>query len=74
MQAIMGLLGPAMGPTFGGPFTQGSSGFDNFLGLLDAGSNFINPFGGGGKPKVTTGGGRLNGTSPNWGGWGWGGA
>lgn len=51
LQAIMALLGPAMGPTFGGPFTQGSSGFENFLGLLDTGSNFLpgSGFGGGGK-------------------------
>lgn len=43
MQAILALLAPVLGPTFGGPFTQGSSGFDNFLGLLGAGSSFL-PF------------------------------
>ena len=39
LQAIMALLGPAIGPTFGGPFTQGTSGFQDFLGLLEVGGN-----------------------------------
>lgn len=34
LQALGMLLGPAMGPTFGGPFTQGASGFDSLLGLI----------------------------------------
>jgi hypothetical protein len=41
LSAIMGLLGPTLQPTFGGPFTQQSSGFENLLGLANAASNFI---------------------------------
>ena len=52
LQAIMALLGPAIGPTFGGPFTQQASPFQNVLGLLDSASNFLPGgglnFGGGG--------------------------
>lgn len=45
LQAIMALLGPVLGPTFGGPFTQGSSVWENLLGGAQVASNF---FGGGG--------------------------
>ena len=46
LAAIMALLGPAMGPTFGGPFVQNPSGFENFLGLLSTLAAFV-PTGGG---------------------------
>jgi len=50
LQSILALLGPVFGPTFGGPFTQDPSGFENFLGLANAAGNFVNPFDlGGGK-------------------------
>lgn len=53
MQGIMGLLGQTLGPTFGGPFTQGSSGFENALGLL----SILFPGGGGGQSAPQNGGG-----------------
>lgn len=47
LQAIMAILGPILGPTFGGPFTQGASGFENLLAAGQTASGFI-PFAGGG--------------------------
>lgn len=51
LQAIMGLLGPVLGPTFGGPFTQNASGFENFLGLINAGAGAYAATRGGGNNK-----------------------
>lgn len=36
LKAIMSLLGPALGPAFGGPFTQGSSPWESILGGASA--------------------------------------
>jgi len=36
LQAIMALLGPVMGPMFGGPFTQGASPWEDLLGGAQA--------------------------------------
>lgn len=46
LQAIMGLLGPVLGPTFGGPFTQNASGFENLLGGIGAVAGGIPGLGG----------------------------
>ncbi len=46
LQAIMGLLNPVLGPTFGGPFTQDSSIWENLLGGAGAVAGFL-PVGGG---------------------------
>lgn len=56
LQAIMGLLGPAMGPTFGGPFTQGASGFDNLLGLIGTVGQFTGGGSGGSSSPIGSGG------------------
>lgn len=50
MQALMALLGPALGPAFGGPFTQGSSPFESLLG---GGSILGQLFGGGGRGSAS---------------------
>lgn len=69
LQSILALLGPVLGPTFGGPFTQGSSGFDNLLGLINSASGFIPGTG----ARGGTGGGSLGGpTSFGSGGYGYG--
>lgn len=47
LQAIMAILGPALGPTFGGPFTQGQSGFGNLLGGIDSIANLLGALKGG---------------------------
>ena len=46
LAAIQGLLGSALGPTFGGPFTQDPSGWENLLGGISSVANLGNPFGG----------------------------
>jgi hypothetical protein len=63
LQAIMELLGPVMSPTFGGPFTQDASGFENFLGFLNTASGFI-PFGGDRDSGGGGGGGGVMGGVP----------
>ena len=45
MQALMALLGPLLGAAYGGPMTQGQSGFQNLLSLAQTVSSFI-PMGG----------------------------
>lgn len=47
LQSILSLLGPALGPAFGGPFTQNPSGWENLLGGVNAAGSLIP--GGGGK-------------------------
>ena len=47
LQAIMALLGPVLGPTFGGPFTQEASPWENVLGGAQTVAGFL----GGGTPK-----------------------
>lgn len=56
LQAIMGLLNPVLGPTFGGPFTQGSSGFEHLLGGIGAVAQIPGlggMLGGGGGPSAS---------------------
>lgn len=55
MQALLALLGPLLGAAYGGPMTQGPSGFQNLLSLGQTVSSFI-PFGGGrgGQPGAGT--------------------
>jgi hypothetical protein len=45
MQALLALLQPMLGAAYGGPMTQGTSGFQNLLSLAQTVSSFI-PFGG----------------------------
>ena len=63
LQAIMALLGPAIGPTFGGPFIQESGGMGALGGLLDIASQFI-PGGGIARGLLQLGGGGSSGGSP----------
>lgn len=51
LQAILSVLGPALGPTFGGPFVQNPSGFDNLLGAGQVAGGFFMPGMGGGSGK-----------------------
>lgn len=51
LQAIMGLLGPTLGPTFGGPFTQNPSGFEHLLGGISSIAELIGAIRGGGGGK-----------------------
>lgn len=47
LAAIMALLGPVLGPSFGGPFTQGASPWENILGGAATVAQFGMPWGGG---------------------------
>ena len=55
LQAIMGLLGPVLGPTFGGPFTQDASLWENLLGGVQAAGSLMG--GGAGAAAGAAGGG-----------------
>lgn len=46
LSAIMGLLGPVLGPMFGGPFTQNASPWENILGGAQTIAQFIPGIGG----------------------------
>lgn len=46
LQSILALLGPVFGPTFGGPFMQNPSGWENLLGGVGAASGLSDMFGG----------------------------
>lgn len=63
LQGLMAILQLLGGPTFGGPFTQGASGWENFLGGLQTVSGFMKP--GGGQPQAQGSGNLGTPTSPN---------
>ena len=57
LQTLMALLGPTLNPTFGGPFTQGASGFDHLLGGIGTVLPFIGGGMGGSGARQSYGGG-----------------